>query len=331
VFEEHNARPGWGDDWNTGLIKSLGDGEWFKIADLDNGFIRPKRPNDVPLAYFEASQVCRFINDRYGFNAILDMLRGYKEKKKTPQILQEVLKLSETDFDREFNSYVRGQVEKYMKALDSGFKQRISPQTSKEEIFSKAAADPDDFALNFRAGLLYYAEKNDEKAITYLKRSIELFPYQGGQANAYEPLAEIYERRGDKAAAAEALEGLIRIDEDNYEALKKLARLKLELGDKARALEVLQLGFYVNPFEHAAHTMAGDLHLERNETEAALREYQVALAANPPNIAEAQYNIARAYLAAGKNTEAKRSVLRALEAAPGYEKAQELLLKLTNQ
>jgi tetratricopeptide (TPR) repeat protein len=331
VFEEHNARPGWGDDWNTGLIKSLADGEWFKIADLDNGFIRPKRPNDVPLAYFEASQICQFITDRYGFNAILEMLRGYKEKKKTPEILQQVLKLSEADFDREFNSYARGKVEKYIKTLESGFKNRVSPQSPKEEIYSKAAASPDDFALNFRAGLLYYADKNEEKAIIHLRRSIELYPYQGGQANAYEPLAAIYEKRGDKAAAAEMLEGLIKIDEDNYEALQKLAQLKQELGDKARALEVLQLGFYVNPFEHAAHTMAGNLHLERNEGEAAVREFQVALAANPPNVAEAHYNIARAYLAAGKNTEAKRSVLRALEDAPGYDKAQELLLKLTNQ
>jgi cellulose synthase operon protein C len=331
VFEEHNARPGWGDDWNSGLIKALADGEWFKIADLDNGFIRPKRPNDVPLAYFEASQVCHFINDRYGFNAILEMLRGYREKKKTPEILRQVLQLSEDDFDREFNKYTRAQVDKYVKTLESGFKATAAARPAKEEVFAKAAANPDDFALNFRAGLIYYNEKNYDKAILHLKRSIELFPFQGGEANAYEPLAEMYEKRGDKAAAAEMLEGLIKIDEENYEALKKLAQLKLDLGDKARALDVLHLSFYVNPFEHAAHTMAGNLHLERNEAEAAVREFQVALGANPPNVAEAHYNIARAYLAAGKNSDAKRSVLRALETAPGFDKAQELLLKLTNQ
>ena len=59
-------------------------------------------------------------------------------------------------------------------------------------------------------------------------------------------------------------------------------------------------------------------------------EFQAALALNPPNVAEAHYNLARAYLAAGKTAEAKRSVLRSLEAAPGYDKAQELLLKLRN-
>jgi tetratricopeptide (TPR) repeat protein len=49
----------------------------------------------------------------------------------------------------------------------------------------------------------------------------------------------------------------------------------------------------------------------------------------PPNAAEAHYNVARAFHALGRTAEAKRSVLRALEAAPSYEKAQELLLTIT--
>ncbi len=331
VFEEHNTYPGWGDDWSAENIKAFADGRWFKIAELDNGFIRPKRPDDVALAYFQASQVCHFITDRYGFDAILEMARGYREKKKTAEVLQLALKLSEPDFDREFNNYVRGKIDKYIKVLETSWKSQGVAQMSKEDTLAKAAEQPDNFILNLRAGLVYHADKNFDKALPHLKRSIELFPYQDSEINAYEPLVEIYEKQGNKAAAAETLEALIKVDENNYEALKKLAQLKMETGDKARALAVLRLSFYVNPFEHSAHTMAGNLYLERNEAEPAIREYQVALAANPPNTAEAHYNIARAYLAAGRNGEAKRSVLRALEVAPGYDKAQELLLKLTAQ
>ena len=63
----------------------------------------------------------------------------------------------------------------------------------------------------------------------------------------------------------------------------------------------------------------------------ALTEFQVALALAPPNIAEANYNVAAAYHALGRQPEAKRSVLRALEAAPRYDKAQELLLRIVGQ
>jgi tetratricopeptide (TPR) repeat protein len=331
VFEEHEARPGWGDDWTVEHVKAFSEGKWFKIADLDNGFIRPKRPQDVALAYFEAYQVCRFINERSGFDAILEMLRGYREKKKTPEILQQVLKLSEADFDREFNKFVSGQVDKYVKALESGWKTQPGGQISKEEIYAKAAAAPNDFALNLRAGHLYQSEGNNDKAIPHLKRAIESFPYHTGPGNAYEALAEIYEKQGNKAGAAETLEALIKFEENSYTVLKKLANLKIETGDQARALELLNLSFFVNPAEYAAHAQAGTLHLEKSEGDQAVREFQVALATKPPNVAEAHYNIARAYAAAGKKAEAKRSVLRALEAAPGFDKAQELLLRLTNQ
>ena len=130
---------------------------------------------------------------------------------------------------------------------------------------------------------------------------------------------------------AETLESLIKVDENDYDALKKLAQLKRESGDKTRALELMKMSFYVNPSEHAAHTMAGDLLIERNDAEPAIREFQIALAAAPPNLAEAQYNLARAFHAAGKNKEARRAVLRSLEVAPSFDKAQELLLKLTGQ
>ncbi len=331
VFEEHNARPGWGDDWNIENIRAFSENRWFTIANLDNGFIRPKRAEDIGLAYFQASQICHFIEDRYGFNAILEMLRGYKEKKKTPEILAQTLKLSEPDFDREFNTYVRGKIDKYIKALEPGWKTRGYSQTPKEEILVKAASSPDDFALNLRAGALYFADNNHDKAVAHLKRSIELFPFQSDRGAAYELLAQIYEKRGDKTALAETLESLIKVDETDYDALKKLAQLKHEAGDRARALELMKMSFYVNPFEHAAHTLAGDLLLDRNEAEPAIREFQIVLAAAPPNVAEAQYNLARAFHAAGKSKDARRALLRSLEAAPSFDKAQELLLKLTGQ
>lgn len=328
VFEEHNARPGWGDDWSMTHLKALADGRWFKIADIDGGFMRPKRADDVTLAYFEASQICHFINDKYGFDAILAMLKGYKEKRRTPEILRDVLKLTEDEFDKAFAAYVQEKAGKYLKAVASSWNNPALAQMKKEAILEQAAAQPDDFMLNFRAGMLYAQEGNDDKAIPHLKRAIELFPLQAGKGNAYELLSEIYLKRGNKTGAMELLEALVKVDENDYDALRKLAQLKLEAGDKARALELMKLSFFVNPFDAAQHTAAGNLQLERNENEPAIREFQIALAANPPNVADAQFNLARGYAAAGKTKEARRTVLKSLELAPGYDKAQDLLLKL---
>ena len=87
----------------------------------------------------------------------------------------------------------------------------------------------------------------------------------------------------------------------------------------------------MSPFEYATHAQAGELSLEEKQYARALSEFQVVLALDPPNLAEANYNVASAYHLLGKQPEAKHAVLRALEAAPSYEKAQELLLKIVGQ
>ncbi len=327
VYEERRARPGWGDDWNLMTLRAFAEGQWFKIADLDGGFLRPKSANSVPLAYFEASQVCEFVTDKYGFEKILELLAKFKTGMKTLPAIQQVLKLSPEEFDKNFDEYIRSKVGKYIQAGESLWKVQGIGKTSREAAIAALKTTPDDFAMNLKAGL-GLKDENPEQAIGHLKHAIEVFPFYDGEDNAYETLAALYEKRGDKLAQADTLTGLLKIDENNYEAAKKLAQLRLALGDKARALEALQLSFYISPFDAQLHSLAGDLYIDRNESKAAINEYQVALALKPANLAEAHYNLARALFADGNRPDSRKALLQSLEIAPSYGKALELLLKL---
>ena len=168
-------------------------------------------------------------------------------------------------------------------------------------------------------------------AATHYIRALELFPYVTGKGNPYELLAKLLETKGDAAEAAAVLDKLLSKDENNLEALKTVARIRSSLGQRQQALDALLASFYINPFDYKLHTQAGELSVELKNYPQALSEFQVALALQPPNVAEANYNVASAYHALGRQPEAKRSVLRALEAAPRYEKAQELLLRIVGQ
>jgi tetratricopeptide (TPR) repeat protein len=192
-------------------------------------------------------------------------------------------------------------------------------------------ATQDTFALRIRAAELLAADGNTDAAVTHYIRALELFPYVTGAGNPYESLAKLLEQKGDKAQAAKVLENLVKTDENNLEALKTIARIRLALGEQRPALDALQAGFYINPFDYKLHNQAGELSVELKDYATALTEFQVALALAPPNVAEANYNVAAAYHALGRQPEAKRAVLRALEAAPRYEKAQELLLRIVGQ
>ncbi|MBS1807053.1 MAG: tetratricopeptide repeat protein [Acidobacteria bacterium] len=327
VYEERRARPGWGDDWNIMVLKAYAEGRWFRIADLDGGFLRPKTAESVPLAYFQASQVCEFITEKYGFDKILELLAKYKAGTKNLDALQVVLNTTNDKFDREFNEFIQGKVGKYVKAGESLWKRQPGDQPSKEAAIAAVASNPDDFVANFRAGVLL-KDENPDRAIGYLKHAIEVFPYFVDEGNPYEALAKLYEARGDKQAQADVLEALVKVNENEYDSLKKLIELRAALGDKPRALEAIKLSFYISPFDPTFHSIAGDLLLDKNEIKPAITEYQVALALKPTNLAEAHYNLARALFADGNRPESRKALLQSLELAPSYGKALELLLKL---
>lgn len=328
VYEERRARPGWGDDWNVMFVRSFAAGQWFKIADLDAAFQRPRSPQDLPIAYFEASQICEFIVERFGFDAILNMLALYRDKARTPDVLRQVLKMTESDFDREFNAYVDAKVRPLQQALST--ESNLVASLSKDEVV-KQLETRDTFALRIRAAELFAADGDTATAATHYIRALELFPYVTGKGNPYESLARLLEQKGDQAQAAAVLEKLVSKDENNLEALKTVARIRSALGQRQQALDALLASFYISPFDYNLHKQAGELSVELKNYSQALAEFQVALALQPPNVAEANYNVATAFHALGQQPEAKRAVLRALEAAPRYEKAQELLLRITGQ
>jgi tetratricopeptide (TPR) repeat protein len=329
VYEERRAREGWGDNWSIENLKAISEGKFVKITDLDAAFTRPKTPNGVTLAYFQASQVCEFVDEKFGFDGILKMLALYKEGAKTADVLLRVLKLTPADFDREFNDFIKRKAGGYIEAVGSGPAHAPAGQPlPKEALLAMLKAKPNDYFAHLRLGAMYKKDGDLERAIEHLRRAAELFPYYGGRDNPHSLLAEIYESKGQKAEALAALETLVKYNETDAGALGKVAKLKLEAGDRKGAADALKQSFYIQPFDASLHKLAGNIYLDSGNPSEAIRELRVQIALAPPDLAEAHYDLARALEASGNAKEARREVLRALEIAPGFEKAQELLLKL---
>jgi tetratricopeptide (TPR) repeat protein len=328
VFEERRARAGWGDNWSPERLKAFADGRFVPINDLDGAFTRPKTPDGVTIAYFQASQVCEFVEEKYGFDGILKMLALYKEGRRTPDVLQQALKLTPGDFDKAFNDYLRAKVGGYIEALGNHLRGPAAGSPSKEELMAVLRQRPNDYFAHLRLGTLLKAGGDADGAVEHLQRAAEIYPYYTSAGNPYALLAEIYEARGDKTAAIAQLTQLTAHNETNVEAMRKLARLKAAAGDAKGALETLKTSFYIQPFDAALHKLAGDVYLEQGNASEAAKEYRVVIALTPADLAAAHYDLARALEASGNRSDARREVLRALEIAPGFDKAQELLLKL---
>lgn len=325
VYEERRALfPGWGDNWTLDKLKAFKEGRFVKLDDMEAAFTRPTRPDQVPLAYFQASMFCEYIEEKYGFDGILRILASYKEGLKTPEAFRKAFSTDIGSLDRAFNEYLKGKTAGYIEAV----KNSDAMKASKEAVVAMCNGRPNDFFANLKLGTIYKTEGESEKAIAHFKQAIEAYPYYTGQGNPYAELAALYESKGLKQEAAAQLAALAKVDEDAHEALKRLAQLRIELGDKPGAIEALEAAFYIYPLDASLHQIAANAYLEQGAAPEAIREYQIVLALRPTDPAGAHYDLARAFSAGGKKADARRQVLRALEIAPGFEKAQELLLKL---
>ena len=91
----------------------------------------------------------------------------------------------------------------------------------------------------------------------------------------------------------------------------------------------LELAMYISPYDPAAHARLADLYAKAGDRKGVVRERQAIVALRPVDMAEARYQLALAYYEAGDMRSARSEVIRALEHAPSYQRAQELLLKLS--
>jgi len=127
------------------------------------------------------------------------------------------------------------------------------------------------------------------------------------------------------------LKTLLTVDLDNLKAAQQLASLMKEQGitDPAQLRPVYERIAAIDPFEGEPHTMLGRFAIAQNQPDVAAREFKVVLAGKPVDLAGAHTDLADALFRAGKLPEARKETLAALEIAPSYERAQDLLLRLS--
>jgi tetratricopeptide (TPR) repeat protein len=338
VLEERRARPGWGFDVTASFLVALLQDELVPASRMNDGFMRPRYPEQVMHSYYQASLVCEMIEKEWGPSTIPAMLREYKAGRSNDEVLRRVLKTDAEGFDKKFNAYAIARFTKQMAALRPGTVRRrgmVEPpgmtgsrEASRAAVVARADGDHGDFAAQLMAGVLLVREGRANDAVPYLERARTLFPEYGGPDSPRWLLARIFRERGDLRRAADELSALTLNDENHYDANVALAELLEQLGDTTGAAAALERTMFIHPYDPGAHVRLARMYTSLREHRRAVRERKAVVALNPVDRAEALYQLALAYRDAGDAAAARREVLRALEHAPAFEKAQDLLLAL---
>jgi Flp pilus assembly protein TadD len=138
--------------------------------------------------------------------------------------------------------------------------------------------------------------------------------------------------RKDHPRAVSELEQLLQHENTDVDAVRLLVKqYELTKAPPAKLMSAYERIAQLDPFDAANHTALGRLKMQGGDARTAVREFRAAIAARTLDPAGANSDLAEAYLAIGDKVQARRAALAAIEVAPGYPRAQELLLKVVGQ
>jgi cellulose synthase operon protein C len=324
VVEERRARPGWGDDASLEFLAAWKSEELYPVSELNNGFVRPKFPQQVGLSYVQASYLVEMIEQEHGFDAVLAMLRGYRDGRSDTEVFRDVLRMDGSALDDAYERYIDGRFGETLAALPA----RMVRDTAGGNPLARIEAESGGLFGALSAGRRALEAGELDAAAEQFEKAKTLFPGNAGPLSPYRFLADVYEQKGDLQRAADELKAYTAINENDDVANLKLAELLDGLGDHAGAAAALERVLYIYPYDAALHEKLAELHAATGDAQGVVRERRALVALDPVDRAEALYQLALAYFEAGDREAARREVLRALEIAPNFERAQELLLRL---
>ncbi len=317
VFEERRGRPGWGADVTVEFLAAYKGGLVRKVSELNDGFMKPRYPGELQNSYYAASLVCEMIFAERGAGALVALLNAYGEGLDTPAAFQRVLGMSMDAVDKRFDAWMRARFALPMKSIANA-----------EE--HQPVGGPF-VAATIQGTGLYQARKLDSARIV-LERAESMFPeYSGANGPRVVPRERCCATGAIRAAQSISCCG-------SHCAMKRRGtqtRWKRTCDTEVKDLRGCRV-------RHGAHDLDLPLRSGRAQSIAdaatragdhvrAIRERRAILALNPPT-AWRRATSSRAHSPpAATWPGARREILGVLEVAPGFEKAQALLLELRDR
>jgi len=325
VHEQGKGHAAWRRRPSVTFVRSLAAGALRRIAELDRGFSNPRHPAEVSDTYFQASLVFELLEARHGFQPIVDMLRAYRDGASNEEAFEAALGERLEDFQREFDAHLE---DRFGAAATAVGKEAVAAPGDLAAAREAVARRPGRYQPRMILGRALFDEGRLDDASRHFSRALELFPDYGGADGPHWYLARIREEQGAAAAAIEHYRAFVRLNESHYEARTSLARLLAQAGDAEGAGAVLHDLAHVHPYAIEDRERAAELLEASNRLAEAEMERRAVLALDPVDKAAAHFRLARLLHKKGDGPGARRAALSALELAPNYEEALDLLLEL---
>ena len=306
VFEEWRTGPTPGIAVSPRALAVFREGKFLPVATLDEGFIRPDYPDQVQVSYMQSGLICLFIEQHYGFDKLVALLHQFTRDTTTAAAIEATFKIPPAEFDQAFDNFL---------------KQR----------FEKVLLDSKTWEAAMQAANTAARDENWADVLEPARRAADIFPDYTLGGSPWLLLARAYDATGKRPEALAALQRYRELGGWDPAALRQLATWLDEAGRAQEALEVWNSLTLIEPLDASLHAKLGERFSADGKAADSLREYQVLLALDAHDQAAANFGIARALNSLGDRVNSRRHLLDALETAPHFRPAQDLLLEITGK
>lgn len=328
VYEERQASSSWGERMNPDYREMILGDELTPIAHLSGAFLAPPSDKHLQFAYFESSLVVEYLVEQFGAEALGAILRDLGDGKEIHATIEQHT-VPMAALEKQFAAFARKRAEALAPDLDWEKPGSTSLLAGQGEVAWKTWAQtrPDNFYLLMRQATERIEAEDWAGALPVLEKLVERFPAFTGGDSSWRALTKAYQALGDTDKERRALEHLARIDDEAVDAYERLMEIGIDAGDWLLVIENANRYLAVNPlvplpYRHLARAA------EATENAAtATTAYRALLELGPENPAQVHYQLARQLHRLG-DPGAKQHVLQALEDAPRFRAALELLIEI---
>ena len=325
TYEEKLGSPAWGREGELAFVAAYGLDEHMSLRELNAAFQDPEK---ISLAYYEASILTEHIVGKYGMGALRKLLVSYGDGLEGEAALKAGLGVDIDTLQADFDKLLESKYGSIVRALKAP--KELEPGKGDAEAI--AAAFPDSFQAQVALGEHLRKTGRIDEAFKVLERAAEMVPMATGPRSPHAQMAQMALERKDSARAISEFEKLLEYENTDVESVRLLAReLEATKAPASKLMSAYERIAQLDPFDAANHSKLGRLKMQAGDAPTAVREFRAAIAAGSLDPASAHSDLAESYLAMGDKVQARRAALAAIEVAPGYPRAQELLLKVVGQ
>jgi tetratricopeptide (TPR) repeat protein len=347
VWEEREGRPYWGRSQGLDLVRAAEQDKLLHVRDLNDGFSGARSNADLGFAYFQSYLVVDYIAQAFGFPKLVEFVDQYGVVKEDETRFQEVFNIGLDEFDSGFRTWVEQRVAEinvYVHSEDTpdegeghghGVRENSSAILAelynnislKQHMTNRVEENVRDFQAHLQLGIVLFKEENFTEAKASLEFAHGLLPNYTGYPSPALVLSQIYENEGNRELQLTWLEILLENLQHDFGSAMLLAESALAAGDVEKTEYYLDRALQVDPYRNDVHELKAKYAQAIGDTQLAVTEFEVLMNLEVIDPVEARTNLAQAYLDNGQNQEAKRNVLYALEIAPSFQRAQQVLIQ----